>query len=173
MNLPFIDLKKPLLSVFFQHYINSSNMVRIRQAFGQFKRLSNVFYIVNFNCHSQIHTISLFNLSAINLFAMELMFDFGIVHFDLNKVIVYPGLLFFITFMTVNRFLVISTPRDCFVYSNKWVETISLDPQKHHRPLQCIIVLLMWAILIIVLIAFITGNCLRYGYFEVLPWFIN
>ncbi|GMR46943.1 hypothetical protein PMAYCL1PPCAC_17138, partial [Pristionchus mayeri] len=50
-------------------------------------------------------TLTYFGFTDLDLFSIELMFDFGV--------------LLFITFMTVNRLLVITTPRECFIHANK------------------------------------------------------
>ncbi|GMS93399.1 hypothetical protein PENTCL1PPCAC_15574, partial [Pristionchus entomophagus] len=79
-------------------------------------------------------TISYFGFIFPEIYSIELMFDFGV--------------LLFITSMTVNRLLVVSTPRDCFIYSNKF--------------LQCLYALVLWLLLAIIFLAFRTANCVRY-----------
>ncbi|GMS95290.1 hypothetical protein PENTCL1PPCAC_17465 [Pristionchus entomophagus] len=70
------------------------------------------------------------------LYAIELMFDFG--------------LLLFIVSMTFNRFFVVVTPTNCFIYTNKI--------------LQCIFAFLIWICAIIAMVCFITRQCMRSMY---------
>ncbi|KAF8374429.1 hypothetical protein PRIPAC_80858 [Pristionchus pacificus] len=78
-------------------------------------------------------TISYFGLTFFDLYSIELMFDFGV--------------LLFITLMTINRLLVIATPKNCFIHSNK--------------ALQVAFVLICWLLLAVVLTVFRVGQCVR------------